>query len=297
MSRAFQLLFVLHCSTIAACAGSSGATCALDTDCDTGFCKADGTCGPAPVDAGPEGDSSDATSELCAPNHDGMVALPELPLIAGRMANFRMTANATFDTAGTVNADGSRSWDLTPALAGDADQVIALAAPAGAWWEPSFPDATYAVTLAQGSDLLGVFRVDATAVTLLGVVSPEAGAFRTELAYDPPAKILALPFAAGATWSSTSTISGTAQGVITAYTERYQSRADQVGTMKTPYGEFPVLRVATDLTRTAGLATLLTKRTFAWTAECFGSVATVSSQDFETSAEFTDPAEVRRLAP
>ena len=31
--------------------------------------------------------------------------------------------------------------------------------------------------------------------------------------------------------------------------------------MVTPYGEFPVVRVATDLTRTSGLATLLTKRT------------------------------------
>ena len=164
-------------------------------------------------------------------------------------------------------------------------------------WRSSFPTATYAVTLAQGSDLLGVFAVDANAVTLLGVVSPDAGTFRTELKYDPPAKILALPFGAGTTWLTTSTISGTAQGAITAYTEKYDSRVDQVGTMKTPYGDFPVVRVATDLTRTAGLATLLTKRTFAWSAECFGSVATVSSQDFETSAEFNDPAEVRRLAP
>ncbi|MEO8700616.1 MAG: hypothetical protein ABI867_11260 [Kofleriaceae bacterium] len=297
MSRALQLLFVLHCSMIVACGGSSAASCALDEDCESGFCKADGTCGTAPVDAGTDDAPPDGISELCAPNHDGQISLAELPLIAGRMANFRMAANATFDTAGTANPDGSRSWDLTAALAGDADHVVALASPTGAWWAPSFPTATYAVTLAQGSDLLGVFRVDATAVTLLGVVSPEAGSFRTELAYDPAATILALPFAVGATWSSTSTISGVAQGVITAYTERYASRADHVGTMTTPYGVFPVVRVATDLTRTAGLATLLTKRTFAWTAECFGSVATVSSQDFETAAEFTDPAEVRRLAP
>ena len=34
-----------------------------------------------------------------------------------------------------------------------------------------------------------------------------------------------------------------------------------------------MLRVATDLTRTSGLATLLTKRTFSWVAECFGPVA------------------------
>jgi hypothetical protein len=288
---------MLHCSMIVACGGNAE-TCTQDDQCPSHFCRADGTCGPADVDAAVPGDSIDAPpSELCTPNHDGQISLPELPLIAGRMATFRVTTTGTFDTAGQANGDGSRRWDLSGQLAGDSDKPIALAAPAGAWWQPSFPTATYAVTLAQGSDLLGVFAVDANAVTLLGVVSPDAGTFRTELAYDPPAKILALPFGAGTTWVTTSTISGTAQGAITAYTEKYDSRVDQVGTMKTPYGDFPVVRVATDLTRTAGLATLLTKRTFAWSAECFGSVATVSSQDFETSAEFNDPAEVRRLAP
>jgi hypothetical protein len=129
------------------------------------------------------------------------------------------------------------------------------------------------------------------------VVSPDAGSFRTELAYDPPAKILSLPFSATTTWTTTSTVSGTAQGAVVAYTERYASLVDQVGTMTTPYGEFPVLRVATDLTRSSFGTTILTKRSFAWIAECFGSIATISSQDNETSAEFNDPAEVRRLAP
>ncbi len=298
MSRSLALLFVLHCSMTGACGGASSSTpCTRDDECPSRFCKADGTCGPTEVDAAIDSDALDATSELCTPNHDGQIAQAELPLIAGRMATFRIATNATFDTAGTANGDGSRHWDLTAQLTGDTDRVIALVPPAGQWWQPSFPAATYAVTLAQGSDLLGVFAVDATAVTLLGVVSPDAGAFRTELSYDPPAKILTLPYGAGSTWTSTSTITGTAQGAITAYTERYQSLVDQVGTMTTPYGDFPVLRVATDLTRTSGFATLLTKRTFAWAAECFGSVATVASQDFETSSEFTDPSEVRRLAP
>jgi hypothetical protein len=67
--------------------------------------------------------------------------------------------------------------------------------------------------------------------------------------------------------------------------------------MKTPYGTFPVLRIATDLTRTSGVTTLATSRTFSWNAECFGAVATVVSQDFETQQEFTNAAEVQRLAP
>lgn len=276
---------------------SPAATCSEDSDCPSHFCKADGTCGEAPTDANGSDMPPDMPPGLCNANHDDTIELAELPFAAGRMGTFRIATNASWSTAGTASGGGMWRWDLTVQLAGDADRVLTLAAPSGAWWAPSFPSATYATELVSTSDLKGVFAVTATGVSLLGVVSPEAGALRTELEYDPPAQIIGVPIAAGATWSSTSTVSGTAQGTIVAYTERYASRVDQVGKMKTPYGEFPVLRIATDLTRTSGFATLLTKRTFTWVAECFGPVATASSQDFESSAEFTDNAEVRRLAP
>jgi hypothetical protein len=292
---------VLQCNiALAACSGGSNDVCTRDEDCASGFCKADGTCGPSPIDSGTDTDAPlDGSSQLCAPNNDGQIAHAELPLVAGRMATFRVALDPAFNTAGTANGDGTRRWDLSGQLANDSDRSIALLSPTGTWWAASFPTATYAATLSAESDLLGVFTTDPTQVSLLGVVSPEAGAFRTELAYDPPAKILALPFSltGTSTWVSTSTVSGVAQGAIVAYTERYDSRVDHVGTMKTPYGDFPVLRVATDLDRTSGAATLSSRRSFAWVAECFGSIATVTSQDFETSAEFTDPAEVRRLAP
>lgn len=290
---------MLQCSTfLAACSGGSADLCTRDSDCASNFCRADGTCGTAgEVDGGIDGPGTDGPSALCAPNHDGSVALAELPLAAGKTANFRIATDVTFQTAGTAKPDGSRSWNLDIQLSGDADRALSLASPAGQWWESAFPTASYATTLSATSDLLGVFHIDDTGLTLLGVVSPDAGTFRTELEYDPPAKILALPFQAGSTWSSTSTISGVAQGVITAYTEKYNALVDQVGTMTTPYGEFPVLRVATDLERTSGFATLATTRTFAWIAECFGSVANITSRDFESASEFDDPAEVRRLVP
>ena len=302
MSLRVSAALVLQCSTIVAlgagCGGPAEAPCASHDECESGFCRADGTCGPAGVDgpAAPDG-PADGPAGVCAPDHDGAITLAELPLLAGRMATFRIAAGAAFDTAGVANGDGSRRWDLSAQLAGDADRVIALAPPAGTWWQASFPAASYAAPLAADSDLLGVFAVDAAAVSLLGVVSPEGGPTRTQLAYDPPAQILALPLDASSTWSSTSTVSGVALGVVSVYSERYAVRVDHLGTMTTPYGEFPVLRTATDLTRTSGLVTLHTQRTFAWIAECFGAVATVASQPFETSAEFDDPAEVRRLAP
>lgn len=299
MSSLRALPGLLLCSIVASCGGQSGATCTTDEECPSHFCKADGTCGEVEVDAGAGSIDApgDGTSGLCTPNHDGLIALAELPLAAGRSAKFRIATGATWNTAGTSQSNGSRVWNLAGQLANDADETIALANPSGAWWKADFPNATYAAPLAAGSDLQGVFLVDSTGVTMLGVVSPQGGTFKTELEYDPPARILAVPFMAGSTWSTTSTVSGYAQGVIVAYTEKYESRVDEVGTMTTPYGEFPVLRVATDLTRTSGFTLLLGKRSFAWVAECFGSVATVQSKDFETSSEFSDAAEVRRLAP
>ena len=295
MSRWSASTLLLLCSI--GCGGNHDNACSRDEDCASHFCRADGTCGPAETDGG-DGDAPiDMPAGPCTANHDGVIERAELPLAAGKMATFRIATNATWSTAGTSQPSGSRKWDLAVQLAGDADRLVALASPAGTWWQPSFPAATYATELVSTSDLAGVFGVSASGLALQGVVSPEAGFYRTELTYDPPAQILALPLQAGAAWSSTSTVSGTAQGAIVAYTEKYESRVDQVGTMKTPYGEFPVLRVATVLTRTAGFSTLLTKHTFTWLAECFGPIATVQSQDFASATEFSDDAEVRRLAP
>jgi hypothetical protein len=284
----------------AACGGGSGdGECVRDDQCASQFCRADGTCGPADVDAPPGHDApsgGDGPAGACTPNHDGHITADEVPLVAGRMGNFRIATGVTWDTAGTAHTDGTRSWDLSQQLSGDQTSAVALASPSGAWWANDFPTATYATPLSSTSNLIGVFHVGPN-VTLLGVVSPDGGTFATKLTYDPPAEIVQLPFANGDAWSSTSTVSGTAQGAATAYTETYDSRADVIGTLATPYGMFPVLRVATDLTRTEGLATLASSRTFAWIAECFGTVATVQSQNLESGSEFSDDAEVRRLAP
>ncbi len=300
MFRRFSALTLLLCSmNVLGCSGGSGNECSRDEDCESNFCRADGTCGAAETDGGTGSDSMlpDGSSDLCTPNHDNSVVVSELPLRAGKMANFRVATDATFNTAGTAAGGGMKRWDLSGALTNDADTQIVLASSAGAYWAADFPAATYAVPLSAGSDLLGVFNVDATAVTLLGVVSPTAGSFGTNISYDPPAIILKLPITPNAQWSSSSTVSGTLNGGFVNYTETYESVVDSVGTMKTPYGEFPVMRVATDMEQLQVVTPFGGKRSFAWVAECFGSVANVTSQDFESSSEFNDPAEVRRLAP
>lgn len=307
MSLRPALLLALQCSIVAvagaACGGPAADTCVHDDDCASHFCKADGTCAAGTTDGGsalPDGPAGsgapDAPAGACTPNHDGTISASEVPLVAGRSANFRVATDATIDTAGTSGSDGTRAWDLSGMLSGDQTDAIALLSPAGAWWHSDFPDATYATPLAAGSDVLGIFEVTDSGVALLGVASPASGG-PTELAYDPPAEILHLPFGNGDTWTSSSHVTGTLAGVPSNYTENYSSRVDAVGTMTTPYGAFPVLRVATDLTDLQITTPFNSSRTFAWVAECYGTVAKITSQQFESGEEFTDAAEVDRLAP
>jgi hypothetical protein len=295
--------FALQCSMAAltGCGGGGNETCTTDDQCASHFCRADGTCGPSEIDggSGSNGSNDAGNTGLCTPNHDGMISANEVPLAAGKMANYRIATSATWATAGAAGSGNTRTWSLSGALANDSDQPVALTAPAAAWWaaDSGFATATYWVTLQAGSDLIGVFHVDATGVTLLGVVSPTGAYPYTEITYAPPARILAVPFGATDTWMSSSTVSGYVSGTVVNYTEKYVSNVDQTGTVTTPYGDFPVLRVGTVLTQ-AQLGTVYrTVRSYAWIAECFGSVATATSQDNESNTEFSDDAEVRRLIP
>ncbi|MCB9564579.1 MAG: hypothetical protein H6708_29695 [Kofleriaceae bacterium] len=294
------LVALQYAALATGCAGSQADSCDRNQDCPSGFCRADHTCAPADGDGGvePDGDGTpDAEGPVgCTPDHDGILTRAELPLQPGRVATYRVALDATVSTAGTQQSSGQRAWDLGTALTGDADVTQTLLDPADQWWAASFPDASYATTLSAESDLLGVFELTDTRLRLLGVVSPTGGSLRTELAYDPPVDVLVLPMGPSASWTVDTTITGLAQGVASYYTESYESRVDAVGTLDTPYGPFPVSRVAVDLTRQVG-ALITTKRTFAFVAECYAQVGTIVSQDYESGSEFTDAAEVRRLAP
>jgi hypothetical protein len=296
----------LQCSIVlalASCGGPDGGqSCEHDSDCPSHFCKADGTCaaggedgGPNGIDA-PAGSNSDGSTGACTPNHDGTISADEIPLAAGQMANYRIATNVTQNTAGTSGSDGTRTWDLSGQLSGDRDTTLALTAPTGQWWASKFTTATYSTPLGAGSDVLVVFEITPTAVELLGIVSPASGG-PTDLKYSPPATILKIPFKAGDTWSSSSTVSGTLDDVIANYTETYTSTVDAVGTMKTPYGTFPVLRVATQLADLQLGVQFNANKTFAWQAECFGTVAKITSGSNESGEEFSADAEVDRLAP
>lgn len=264
-----------------------------------------GDAGAADADGGASNDSGggDGAAGGCVPNDDGTITRAEVPMMAGLHASFVVAENVTMDTAGTTQPDGTRVWDFSGALSGDHTIIVTTDAPTGQWFSSQFPGATYTTKLSDTQPLLGIFQGTSSALLLQGVVSPTSGSQQTELSYAPAATSLAVPLQLGSSWTSSSMVSGTASGVaVVPYTEIDDSKVDAKGTLTVPYATFPVLRVATTLTRQYGAvctpgANCTVIRSLVFLAECFGPVATLTSQNNETSAEFTNVAEARRLAP
>jgi hypothetical protein len=316
--RSIAVALVLLALPVGGACSSSSTQCTVGADCASGVCESNGQCAPISTthdDGGgtvlqdaqvQETQASDGLEQDtgageeggigCTPTHDGTITREEVPMIPGLHANFVIAENVTVDSAGTMNSDGSRSWDFSGMLAGDHTVVTTTDPPSGQWFSPQFTAATYTTKLSDTSTLLGVFQAGGQALLLQGVVSPTGGTQQTEVSYMPGAEILGFPMTMGSSWSSTSTITGTDSGVQVLYTEKYASTVDAHGTVKVPYGTFDVLRVQTTLTRTVGAVVTVTQ-SLTFVAECAGPVATLTSQSDETNTEFTNAAEAQRLAP
>lgn len=247
---------------------------------------------PADTGSPPPG----ADGGLCVPNDDGTITRDEVPTQAGLHANFEFAENVTVDSAGSMIANGTYAWDLTGPYSGDHTVLVTTNDPTGQWFSSKFPGATYTTPLSDSSNLLGIFEASQTALSLIGVASPTSGNTQTELSYSPPAPFLGVPMTLGTTWSSNSQVTGTAEGLLSNYFEAYASKVDAQGTLKIPYGTFNVLRVHTMLTRTVGGVATVTQ-SLAWVAECFGTIASLTSQMDETQTNFTNAAQVMRLTP
>lgn len=306
--RSFSLLSLVV--AIAACGEDEVRECRVGADCASGQCSVDGRCvtvspgqGDAGTDAtgandgasdGPSESSTDAALPGCTPNKDGTITRDEIPIKTGLKATYRVALDETVSTAGTPGND--RVWDFSIPFASDTSVLVETQALAGKWFAADFPTATYASKLREGNDLLGIFETKPASFVLLGVASTADGFGSTKLKNAPPVDVIQFPLKLGATWTIDTSVSGTLSGVPGVYSEKYVSKVDARGTLKTPLGSFDVLRVSTVLTRTQALL-VTTLRSFAFVTECYGTVATVSSQSNETEAEFTRAAELRRIAP
>ncbi len=332
MYRQVLPLLLLLLPTLVACAASKTDGCKAGADCPSGVCNVDGTCGEEATSSstssgmgtgtgmgtssgGTGGASGSTTSSsgtggggtggsgggagACSPpNNDGVITQEEVPLGPGLHAKLSAAASVPVDTVGKVQPDGSHVWDLSAMIAGQKDEMVETLPITGQWFAATYPGATYASKLSSTADLLGVFEVVTGALLLRGVVSPADGAQATKLVYATPIKVLSFPFKAGSTWTTSSNITGKAQGITIAgfYADTYESKVDAQGTMKTPFATFPVLRIRVN--RLSNLNGLITSsHRFVFATECFGTVATLVSKDYETVDEFTTAAEVSRLAP
>lgn len=234
---------------------------------------------------------------VCLPNKDAKITRQEVPLRVGLNAKYRVGLDAPVSTAGEDAGGGKRRWDLSGELNGDRLALVEAQNPLGRWFSADFPTATYITRLSETSELLGIFELTDDALLLIGVASPTDGFTRTKLTYDPPITVLDFPLEPEKRWTTESSVSGIAQGVAVFYSEDYSSQVDAQGELVTPYGTFEqVLRVRVELERVIGFSTTR-KRTFSFVTECFGTIATIVSEDNETAAEFTTAAEVRRLSP
>jgi hypothetical protein len=300
----FRAIAAVASVSLFGCSASNpAAACRVGADCASGVCGSDGTCFVSSGgDAGPNLDGAadadaqtttrdagiDGSNGICDPNADDIITRAETPVGPGLHATFAVARNVTLmpTTAGVMNPDGSRTWDYSGALAGDHALVLDTAAPGGQWYSSAFPSATYTVRL---------FQTTPSALLLLGVVSPDSpdAGPQTKLTYATPITTLAFPLQKDATWTTTSNVSGTAQGTPVTYLESYTSKVDATGSLKTPFGTFHVLRV--NVVRTSNFLPAI--RTFVFMTDCFTTVARIVSNNLEASPEFTTAAEVQRLSP
>jgi hypothetical protein len=315
-------------AVVAACGDTPARQCRVGADCASGLCASDGTCATAAVpDGGTDGGgtsddamvtadgsgseaSTDAAISGCSPNKDGTITRDEVPIAAGLHATYRIGSNADFPAdyvTGVVGAGGKRMWDFSAPVSNDVSVLVETQSLKGKYYETTYPNATYATKLSNTQDLLGVFETSPGALLLRGVVSPAMGGTNgsngTQLTYTPGVSILKFPLVMDAMWSTDAAATGTGVGfpLVGALKtqEKYDSKVDAAGTLKTPLGTFDVLRVQVLLTRTVGtgFTTVTTVRTFAFVTECYGTIATVTSKDNEPSVEFTHAVEIRRISP
>lgn len=228
----------------------------------------------------------------CDGDNDGVIEAGEMDASIGARAMYLANAQGQ-DT--TVDID---SWDFTTGPS-DVSVTFEVKDPAGQWWSPSFPDASFASPFfVYAPTELGIFRQDASGLTMLGLAS-ETEEGDTLLVYDPPVTVYQYPMEVGSTWSAAPTFTDALlQGVPNQGEERWTFTVDATGTARVPGFDLEnALRIRLDLTQTWAVAvdgnTWSTIEYF-YVRECVGEVARIVSRRDETDPHFTVAAEYRR---
>ncbi|HEX9102738.1 MAG TPA: hypothetical protein VF997_11065, partial [Polyangia bacterium] len=249
------IMALAGCAFVLALAGCGGnkSGCVVDQDCPVGDVCVVGSCRPlagadlsgvvADLGAGgdlatpiPDGWNPDALAASCSFNGDGTITRSEETFMVGLGALFAVNAAGTTVPVNNVPQNGT--WDFSAPVSSEAKQFDQLVDPSGQWWAGDFATATYGERIDDGQQAYGVFRVSATKLEMLGVVSEQNTFNRTELTYATPIVVLQFPLSVGTTWTSESDVSGTASGVVFFAHEKYVFSVGERGTTRVPAASF-----------------------------------------------------------
>jgi hypothetical protein len=233
----------------------------------------------------------------CRPNNDGVITRAEFPGVVGASALYLVNRDGvTVDGVNTtgVLTEGVRRWDYSARRMDDQPVLDEVLSAQGRWWSGQYADATFASVIDRTANLLGVYRLSATALELLGTVSTTAN--QTNLRFTPPVQILRFPLRVGDRWQQTVNGNGTVNFTPLVNVTNYSTSVDAQGEVWTPAARFPVLRVNTTLEQSIPLTVFRRAlRTYAFITECGGLVARVASVENDTAENFTRASEYRRL--
>jgi hypothetical protein len=173
---------------------------------------------------------------------------------------------------------------------------LTLEALDGKWFASSFPGATYATVADLQTGTLGIFRVTADALELLGFASETPN--QTLLVYDQAIASLKFPAAVGQSWvTSAHIVNGTLNGSPYAALDTYRITVDARGSAVLPFLSFAnTLRVHVDLTQTLPGGVSVTRIQYLFFHECYGELGRMVSIPNEPTESFTNAGEFRRLA-
>lgn len=236
-------------------------------------------------------------SPLCTGNNDGVIDRSELLFPLGASVRYLLNplgTTVTVDSEGKTGGADGPELDLSSS-AGDVYE-FQLIDVAQQWFAGSFPDATYAVLSDVGSGTLGIYRVTASSLLILGFASTDPNS--TLIVYDKPVEALRFPVKVGQSWVTTAHITnGKIQNRPYAGADTYEVNVDEHAAVVLPYLRITgALRVRVNLTQAVpgGLAITHIQKLFY--RECFGELGRIVSLPGEKNPAFTTAAEFRRLA-
>ena len=237
----------------------------------------------------------------CAPDLDGTLTAVELPTVIDTPARYLINPagkDRTVDVAGATSG-AAHTWSFGIDFADDQTLSVTATRLAGKWYATSFPDGQFVTPQDAGNTLEAIYRRDDAGVYLLGIAStaeaPPEG--KTLVVYQKAILVAKLPLAPGASWISSSDVTGaTIRGLPYAGKDTYEVTDDAIGKLVTHDFTFDqVHRVRTKVTVSPSAGKAVVRRQVSFFTECLGEVVRAVSRDDEPSEDFTNAAELRRL--